>query len=317
MSTGSAVVLGAGGVVGQAYHLGVLLALAEEIGFDARRADVLVGTSAGSLVAAGLAAGVSVADLRAEVLGGAGSRSRRRPAGGGSRPPLRMPDPDPHPATRGPLAPEVLAAAVRRPFRVRAGAVASGLLPAGQVPTAGIRRAVGQLYGSAWPERDLRVCAVRARDGRRVVFGTDRAPAVDVGTAVAASCAIPGWFTPVRVDGTAYVDGGAHSPTNADVVLHDKPRLVVITSPMTGVLRPRADAGLRLAARRYLAAEVRRLRRSGADVAVFQPVERDLEVMGLNAMDRSRTALVMATAAESTRRRLKARPELEGRLAQG
>jgi len=315
VSTGSAVVLGAGGPVGQAYHLGVLVALAEEIGFDARRADVLVGTSAGSLVAAGLAAGVSVADLRAEVLGGPRSRPGR-PTASPPRPALRMPDATPAPQTRGPLAPEVLVAAVLRPFRVRAGALASGLIPAGQLPTAGIRQAVGRLHGGTWPDQDLRVCAVRARDGRRVVFGTDGAPQVDVGTAVAASCAIPGWFAPVRVDGVAYVDGGAHSPTNADVVLRDRPRLVVITSPMTGVLRPRADVGLRLVVRRYLAAEVRRLRRAGSEVVVFQPGERDLEVMGLNAMDRARASAVMAAAEESTRLRLQARPELAGRLLQ-
>ena len=65
----TAVVLAAGGIVGQAFHLGVLGCLAEAVGFDARRADVLVGSSAGSLVAAGLAGGLSAADLRAEMLG--------------------------------------------------------------------------------------------------------------------------------------------------------------------------------------------------------------------------------------------------------
>ncbi|MDP9434421.1 MAG: patatin-like phospholipase family protein, partial [Actinomycetota bacterium] len=64
----TALVLGAGGLTGQAYHLGVLSALAEA-GYDGRRADVLVGTSAGSLVAAGLAAGLSAADLAAELTG--------------------------------------------------------------------------------------------------------------------------------------------------------------------------------------------------------------------------------------------------------
>nr|MDP9101475.1 patatin-like phospholipase family protein [Actinomycetota bacterium] len=67
MRTG--VVLGAGGYVGQAFHLGALRALAQVTGFDARRADTLVGTSAGSLVAAGLAGGMSADDLAAELLG--------------------------------------------------------------------------------------------------------------------------------------------------------------------------------------------------------------------------------------------------------
>jgi hypothetical protein len=75
----TAVVLAAGGVVGQAFHLGVLGCLAEAVGFDARRADVLVGSSAGSLVAAGLAGGLSAADLRAEMLGEPLSRRAAHP----------------------------------------------------------------------------------------------------------------------------------------------------------------------------------------------------------------------------------------------
>ncbi|MCW2679498.1 MAG: Patatin, partial [Frankiales bacterium] len=74
----TAVVLGAGGLVGQAFHLGVLVALQEATGFDARQAQTLVGTSAGSLVAAGLAGGLSAADLRAEVLGDPLSAEGRR-----------------------------------------------------------------------------------------------------------------------------------------------------------------------------------------------------------------------------------------------
>ena len=311
---GSAVVLGAGGLLGQAFHLGVLATLAGLVDLDARAADILVGTSAGSLVASGLAAGLSADDLRADLLGEPLSpegRRLRHPA----RPRLRMPESAPVPMTRGPLAPKVLLAAARRPFAVRSGAVASGLLPAGRIGTSGLRRAVQGVHGASWPERDLRVCAVRAKDGRRVVFGTPAAPEVDVGTAVAASCAIPGFFTPVQIQGDAYLDGGAHSPTNADVVLRERPALVIISSPMTGVLRPRADVGLRLAVRRYLAQEVRRLRRAGCGVVVFQPGEQDLEAMGLNPMAGQRTRDVLATAAASTRTRLAGSGDLHERLS--
>src|SRR4028118_2056137 len=86
----TAVVLGAGGLVGQAFHLGVLTAL-EEVGFDARRAHTLVGTSAGSLVAAGLGAGLSASALRAELRGGARGRGARRGGGPGCRPPTCEP----------------------------------------------------------------------------------------------------------------------------------------------------------------------------------------------------------------------------------
>ncbi len=316
MST--AVVLAAGGLVGQAFHLGALVALEEVAGFDARRAGTLVGTSAGSLVAAGLAGGLSASDLRAEVLGEPLSAEGRRTRG--NRPAtLRMPEPVAPAPRRGPLAPQALLAAARRPWAVRPGAVASSLLPAGRARTDMIARGVQRLHGGAWPDRDLRICAVRAADARRVVFGTPGAPPTDVGTAVAASCAIPSYFAPVHVAGKAYVDGGVHSPSNADVLSGDRPELVVVLSPMSlgrGTARlPRADLAIRLAIRRYLSREVAALRRRGCTVVVLQPGPRDLPVMGLNPMQHSRVEEVMRTAAASTRARLEAQPSLVELLA--
>lgn len=314
----TAVVLAAGGLVGQAFHLGVLSALQEVTGFDARRAQTLVGTLAGSLVAAGLAGGLAAVDLRAELLGEPLSEEGRRVRGGRPRA-VRMPDlPEPDPR-RGPLAPEALLAAARRPWKVRPFAVASSLLPPGKMGTEVIARGVERLHGAGWPERDLRICAVRARDARRVVFGTSRAPATDVGTAVAASCAIPAYFAPVQVDGVAYVDGGVHSPSNADVVARDRPELVVVLSPMTvrrgTARRPRVDTPARLAMRRYLSQEVRTLRRRGATVVVLQPGAEDLPVMGLNPMQHSRVEDVLHASAASTRARLEAQPALVELLA--
>ncbi|MCA1711572.1 MAG: patatin-like phospholipase family protein [Actinobacteria bacterium] len=313
----TALVLGAGGLTGQAFHLGVLTALAETTGFDGRRSDVIVGTSAGSLVAAALAADFSAADQAAMLDGGALSPEGKR------RLQAKRPVPALHQeaapaAGRRPLAAGSLMAAARRPWAVRPGAVVSGLLPAGRTTTDGIRRGIGQLHGRHWPGDGLRICAVRARDARRVVFGSPGAPATDVGTAVAASCAIPGYFSPVYVDGQAYVDGGGHSPTNADVVLRDNPELVVISSPMSfapgrGTRTP--DALIRLAVRRYLAREVRMLRRKGAQVVVFQPSAADIAAMGLNPMRMLKSPKVVRTAAETVRSRVEARPELTELLA--
>jgi NTE family protein len=152
-----------------------------------------------------------------------------------------------------------------------------------------------------------------------VVFGTAGAPSTDVGTAVAASCAIPSFFAPVHVAGQAYVDGGVHSPSNADVVAADRPELVVVLSPMSlgrGTARlPRADLAVRLTIRRYLSREVAGLRRRGATVVVLQPGPQDLPVMGLNPMQHSRTADVIRVAAASTRARLEAQPSLVELLA--
>lgn len=314
----TAVVLGAGGYVGQAFHVGVLCALYDAVGFDARSADVVVGTSAGSLVAAAVAGGLSPHDLRAELTGEAlsleGTALRARhvalPVA-----PVTLP---PAPSRRRPLAPTALAAAARRPWAVRPAAVVSGLLPAGRMSTEPVARSVRGLYGDGWPDRDLRICAVRARDSRRVVFGTAGAPATDVGTAVAASCAIPAYFTPVWIDGAAYVDGGVHSPSNADVVAADRPELVLIVSPMSfsrAGRRPPLDVAIRLAVRRYLAAEVARLRRGGCAVVVVQPGPEDLQAMGANPMRGSGVDRVIDSATTSVQRRLAAQPALAERLA--
>ena len=309
----TALVLGAGGLTGQAFHLGVLSALHDALGFDGREADVLVGTSAGSMVAAGLACGLSAHDMAEELRTGRSARPRRPRQGGAGGEVLAMPaqaDPDPR---RGPHSPGALLAAARRPWAARPSALAGVLLPAGRQSTGAIDRGVRRLQPSGWPDRDLRVCAVRSRDARRVVL--DRASGVDLGPAVAASCAVPAWFAPVRVGGETYVDGGVHSPSNADVVLPDRPDLVVVLSPMSVSRtsgRRRADLPLRLGVRGLLALEVLRLRRAGSRVVVLQPDDGDLEVMGANPMRGGRSAQVVARAAESTRARLRERPDLLG-----
>jgi NTE family protein len=172
-------------------------------------------------------------------------------------------------------------------------------------------------HGDEWPDRDLRFCAVRARDSRRVVFGSPDAPQTDVGTAVAASCAIPAYFSPVRLEGQTYVDGGVHSPTNADVVLRDRPDLVLVLSPMS-VARGaglRVDVGIRLAMRRLLSVEVRRLRRAGSQVLVIQPCSEDLAVMGFNPMHGARIDEVVRSVGDSVRRRVEQQPSLRPLLA--
>lgn len=312
MTTG--LVLGAGGLSGQAYHLGVLSALQELTGFDGRRADLIVGTSAGSLVAAGLTGGLSAQDQAAVLAGDAVSpegeallaATRARVAA--TRTVTELPV---APPGRRPIAPGAVLAAARRPWSVRPAAVMSSLLPPGRNATDSISRGVRKLHGDDWPA-GLRICAVHARTARRVVFGTPRAPQVDVGTAAAASCAIPGYFVPVRIAGELYVDGGGHSPTNADVVQHEHPDLVIISSPMSfgpGAART-PDAAVRFAVRRYLAREVRQLRRRGATVVVFQPTRQDLAAMGLNPMRLLRSPRIVEQASASVRARLEAQPSL-------
>jgi NTE family protein len=303
-------VLGAGGVTGHAFHAGVLDGLAEATGWDPRDAEVIVGTSAGSVVGALLRAGFSARDLAARSTGeplspeGAELVARSELAGS-SRVPSRPPGRRGLPRM---ASPSLLVRAALRPFWMnRPGVMLAGALPAGGVPTELVAGAFRPLFGADWPDRDLWLTAVRLREGARVVFGRDGAPPAHVADAVAASCAIPSFFAPVAIGGVTYVDGGAHSPTNADLLADRQLDLVVVSSPMSVAgnrLRPSLDLPARRLCRFYLGQEVARIRRRGVPVVAFQPTGDDLKAMGMNAMDQSRRALVTRRARASAREKI-------------
>lgn len=307
-------VLGAGGVVGHAYHAGVLRALHDDTGWDPRTAEVVVGTSAGAHVAALLRAGLSAHDLAARAAGEPQSPEGRRilrhigPA-----------EPIPRPRMRavGMTSPALLLRSIARPWAARPGTLAAALLPVGRVSLAPFAARTNWLFGHHWPDETLWVPAVRLRDGRRVVFGRDGAPATEVGTAVAASCAVPGWFAPVVIDGRRYVDGGAHSSSNVDLCAGLGLDLVVVLSSMTvarGVWPTSFDYPARASLRLGLSREMRKLRRQGTEVVAFQPSAADVAVMGMNAMNPHRRHPVVTQAYESTARALD-RPEVRERFS--
>ena len=305
-------VLGAGGMIGHAYHAGVLAALEDHLDWDARDADLVVGTSAGSVVGSTLRAGIGARDLAARSTGDPLSpeaarlvaRSEAAVPGGV---PLR-----PRRARGLPrmAAPGMVARTMLRPFWWnRPGIVLAGAIPAGRVPTDWVSAGFRVLYGDEWSDRPLWIAAVRLSDGRRVVFGRDGAAHPPVADAVAASCAIPGFFEPVTIDGDRYVDGGAHSPTNADLVATEDLDLVVVSSPMSiggggGRRRPTIDAPARRLCRLYLAREIARIRKRGIPVVAFQPTPDDLGAMGVNAMDPDRRATVTRQARASASAKL-------------
>ena len=287
------VVLGAGGAVGHAFHAGVLAGIADATGWDARDAEVVVGTSAGSIVGALIRADISGPDLAVamaadhEDLPGIPSRASRR----------RVPTMS---------APGALVRAALRPWTARPGALAAAALPEGRISTDVVSAGLRPLF-DAWPEAPLWINAVELDSGRRVTFTGGLGIEVDVATAVAASCAIPAFFAPVTIQGVRYVDGAAHSPTNADLVAGIGLDLVVISSPMSIAARtPRlaTDEPFRRLARLVLAREANRIRRAGTPVLTFQPTGRDLTAMGSNNMDTSRRANVIHRVRDSTRRRL-------------
>ena len=299
-------VLGAGGVVGGAFHAGVLSALAEATGWDPRSAELIVGTSAGSLTGAFLRAGLAASDLSA------GGRATPRAPGGARLRARRGPGPPPPSVDLAGVggraaAPGALLWAGLRPWRVRPGAVVAALMPEGRMPSDPIRALIDPLFAGGWSPAPFWVCAVRLSDARRVVFGRGDGAHASVGQAVAASCAIPGVFAPVPIGGARYVDGGAHSPTNLDAVRREKLDLVVVSSPMSAAgrgWRLSADLPFRQLCRAQLAREAAAERRRGTHVITFQPSVEDQSVMGLNPMDPARRGPVTARVLETTLRRL-------------
>jgi NTE family protein len=142
--------------------------------------------------------------------------------------------------------------------------------------------------------------------GRRVAFGREGSPAADLADAVAASCAIPGFYHPVKIAGRRYVDGGMYSNSNLDLLCNEDLDLVICLNP-TSTLHPlkawnpaeRVAGVARRASGRRLGSEAKKLRACGTEVVLIQPTGKDLEVMGPNLMSRSRRHVMIETAIET------------------
>lgn len=297
-------VLGAGGATGVAYHCGVLAALGWDLGWDARGADVVVGTSAGSVVGALLALGVSAADLAAWTVGAEPGHDHRDLLAAlraleQALPPFRT-----RSLARVPKLPSlgVVRCALDGPGALTRAAMAA-MLPAGRVDMARLVDGIPALADVAIPD-GLRVCATRRSDGRRTVFASG-AGAPALGPAVAASCAIPAYFAPVRCAGRSYVDGGLRSTTNADVCTGDHLDAVIVVAPMSAASpRPAVESPLRWMVRRQLDAEARALGALRTAVVRIEPGPRAQRAMGLNFMDSSRAGEVLRAAFVETGRQV-------------
>lgn len=300
-------VLGAGGVVGQAYHAGVLSALHQSAGWDPRSADIIVGSSAGSITGTMLRLGVGATDLAAMAtrspLSGPGSKLIDRILPDSSV--LPVPTPASWFRPWRPPSPALLSRIARRPWSFRPDVAAMTMLPAGKIDLTERAAPLHRFVGDQWPG-DLWICAVRRDDGGRVVFGRPGSPPASLAAAVLASCAIPAHFAPVTIGGVEYFDGGVHSPTSADVLRAHHPELVLVVSPMSAATFPsrRADALMRWSAHRRLEREARRLVAAGSEVIRIEPGPECIDAMGLRPMDENRAAEVAECAHRETVHRI-------------
>jgi NTE family protein len=250
-----ALVLGGGGLTGIAWEIGVLKGL-RDLEVDLGTADLIVGTSAGSVVGALIATGVDLDDLLAN----------------------EMPadelgadfDPEQMVAAIGAL---MQGAQSLQELRARIGALALAAQTVSEEDRLNI--IASRLPRHDWPERRLLITGVDTADGEFAVW--DKDSGVPLMMAVAASCAVPGIWPPVTIDGRRYMDGGVRSTNNADLAAGNDP--VVILAPYTIGLSGSLDD------------ETTAL--GDARVVIVTPDQIALEAIGPNPLDASRRAMAL------------------------
>jgi NTE family protein len=253
-ATKRALVLGGGGIAGIAWETGLLFGLAER-DIDVLAADLIVGTSAGSTVAAQITSDVPLGQLYDRHVFPAGESTE-----------LAV-DFDAEKMMRD-LVPLLTA---REPGADMRAAIGSYALAAPTVAERRRREVIeARLPSHAWPDRPIRIVAVDAATGAERVFSED--DDVDLVDAVAASCAVPGIWPPVTIDGRRYVDGGIRTSTNVDLA---KGMDVVL------VLAPVADLG---PVDPDVIKAVAKLEKS-ATIVTVRPDDASLSVIGANPLD--------------------------------
>lgn len=321
--TRTALVLGAGGLLGSAWMTGALSALEERIDRPLGDLDLVVGTSAGSVLGAALRCGMTVDELLAHQQG--------------VDPAVIAPEldelvdlPDIHvleqesgdglPPVPWPVmgSPRMLACALVHPSRRNPVILASAMVPLGRARmgslinmVAAMQTRIGVTTDGWMPGPPLWIVAVDYDSGRRVVFGRAGGPESSVGDAVLASCSIPGWFAPQTIGGRRYVDGGIASSTSLGLLARPgAPVLdeVFVLAPMASHHYDdprdplaRMERRLRRLLTRWLDVEVAAVRATGTRVTVLTPGPADLAAMGWNLMNPRRRERVLDTALATSR----------------
>lgn len=290
-------VLGVGGIVGEAWMWGYLGGAQSATGEDFRRAKQLIGTSAGSIVAARLAGGEDPRRGEERIRWDGEAEPERRTGA------VRAAFDRASRISLGAIAPLAAPAlTVSSPGGALARAAVLGRVPAGRIELRDLRARVDAL-GPRFDGR-LNIVAVDRGSGRRVVFGADGAPEAGVGDAVAASCAIPGYFAPVEIAGRTYVDGGVWSPTNLDLARAGRGDHVLCLVPTAAMSAAPAVALRGLAAGWRLATgvEAAAARKHGATVEVVGPDPDATRAMGSDLMNpRRRSAALDAGTRQGAR----------------
>jgi NTE family protein len=309
-------VFGAGGVLGAAWMTGVLPALQDRLPCPIGEVGLMVGTSAGSVVAAALRCHVGIDEMVAHQRG---ERGVAVGALGGVDLPEIAVSPWPPPPQLLVGSPRLVLAAVRAPHRVHPWVGASAWLPRGRATHTGLRAMMDALHahgqrhenlgtsqpgrGHDWVSRETWIVAVDYDSGRRVFFGRAGSPPAGLPDAVVASCSIPAWYEPAVIDGRRYIDGGVRSVTSVRAVARVGVDEVFVLAPMASLVASRPSGPLERVERRFrslvtarLLRDVQALRSAGARVTIVTPGPADLAAMGANLMDPRRRRAVLETS---------------------
>lgn len=301
------IVLGGGGILGGAWAVGALSALRQVHGFEPRDAEVILGTSAGSVLASLLGAGATTAELEAQERGEpvrtgpfAGFSWDIGRVAGGSRPGLPK---------LAPGSASLMRSGIARFRKIPPTAVLSAFLPTGSKSLDRIAHLVEAFtpMGQWSPHPNLWVVAMDYDSGERVTFGREGAPEAPLSLAVQASCSIPAWYSPVRIGARRYVDGGAWSATSVDLVAGLGLDEVFVIAPMVSFHMDRPDHLLarlertwRVQVTKRCLHEVEVVRAGGTDVTVLGPGAEDLEAIGGNLMAEQKRIHVLETSVRTS-----------------
>ena len=248
-----ALVLGGGGVTGVAWEVGVIAGLAEH-GVDLAGADLVVGTSAGSVVGVDVRSGLGISEFYKRQTAPYDSGEVSAQMG------------------RAVLLQYGLAVALTRKPEVARKRLGRVALRAKTETEAERRRVFEELMPiTQWPSARLQITAVETVSGEFTVFDADSG--VSLIDAVGASCAVPGIWPAVTINGKRYMDGGMRSAANVDLAAgHDK---VVVIAPLHQGFGPIAS----------VASQVSALRAQGSEVVVITPDKAAVRSIGKNVLD--------------------------------
>ncbi len=290
----TALVLGAGGLVGMAYHVGVLRAL-ETFGFKPNNCDLVIGTSAGAVIGAYLRENYSVEDLYQMAVAGDGKGLPRvlNRAGG-------------NPMDSVPRLIGSLFVASQSLLKLNADRYTNLLL--GTLPSGAFRLGDGKAkleldLGDKWPNKKFWTVSQDLASGKRFVFGRDNMDSVSICDGVNASIAIPGIYPPFKYKNRFYVDGGTYSTSNLDLAVQEKYESIVAIVPMAyDPLKPPSahQRLLRSFAVKPLKQELRQAKANSISVTLFRPSGKLSDLQGINLMRSDNLVSVESAAFDET-----------------